>query len=48
MALVDLTDDEVVEFVKFLINKGANVNTQDLDGNTPLHLLALYNSQLNH
>lgn len=48
MALVDLTDDEVVEFVKFLINKGANVNTQDLDGNTPLHLLAVYNSQLNH
>ena len=44
MALVDLTDDEVVEFVKFLINKGANVNTQDLDGNTPLHLLAVYNS----
>ena len=48
MALVDLTDDEVVEFVRFLISKGANVNTQDLQGNTPLHLLAQYSSQQNH
>lgn len=30
MALVDLTDDEVVDFIKFLISKGANVKTADL------------------
>jgi ankyrin repeat protein len=30
MALVDLTDDDVVDFIKFLISKGANVKTADL------------------
>jgi ankyrin repeat protein len=48
MALVDLTDDEVVDFIKFLISKGANVNTADLKGLTPLHLLATYDSKLSH
>jgi len=48
MALFDLSTDDVVDFVKFLITKGANVNTSDLTGNTPLHLLASYQSKLSH
>ena len=47
MALVDLTDDDVVDFIKFLISKGANVNITDLQGNNPLHLLATYSTKLN-
>lgn len=47
MALFDLSADDVVDFVKFLISKGANVNTADLKGDTPLHLLANYTSKLN-
>jgi ankyrin repeat protein len=46
MALFDLSTLEVVDFVKFLILKGANVNTSDLNGDTPLHLLANYTSKL--
>ena len=48
MALVDLTDSDVVDFIKFLISKGANVNNADLKGDTPLHLMAIYTSKLNH
>lgn len=48
MALVDLTDGEVVDFVKFLISKGANVNCSNLKGDSPLHLMATYTSKLNH
>jgi ankyrin repeat protein len=48
MALFDLRTDDVVDFVKFLITKGANVNTSDLNGDTPLHLLASYSSKLSH
>ena len=48
MALFDLSTDDVVDFVKFLITKGANVNTSDLNGDTPLHLLASYSSKLSN
>lgn len=48
MALFDLSTLEVVDFVKFLILKGANVNTSDLNGDTPLHLLANYSSKLSN
>ena len=48
MALVDLTESTIVDFIKFLISKGANVKTADLQGNTPLHLMATYTSKLSH
>jgi len=48
MALFDLSADDVANFVTFLISKGANVNTADLKGDTPLHLLANYTSKLSH
>lgn len=46
MACVDLTADDVTDFVKFLLSKGANPNLADLEGQTPLHILATYKSRL--
>ena len=34
--------DRYTKIVKFLLNKGANVNLQNYDGDTPLHLAARY------
>ena len=33
---------QITKIVKFLLNKGANVNLQNYDGDTPLHLAARY------
>jgi len=44
MACVDLTADNVSDFVKFLLSKGADPNLADLEGQTPLHILATYKS----
>lgn len=46
MACVDLSADDVTDFVKFLLSKGANPNLADLEGQTPLHILATYKSRL--
>ena len=42
MAISDLKDASVLEFVKFLIDKGADPSIADTDGNTCLHRLACY------
>ena len=34
--------DRYTKIVKFLLNKGANTNLQNYDGDTPLHLAARY------
>ena len=46
MACVDLSADEVTDFVKFLLSKGADPNLADLEGQTPLHILATYKSRV--
>lgn len=46
MIMIDLTDSQSVEFAKFLLERGANPNICDLDGNTALHLLAGYKSKV--
>lgn len=43
MALCDLTDPSVLDFIKFLIEKGADPTISDVDGNTCMHKLACYN-----
>jgi ankyrin repeat protein len=42
MLMIDLTDASCLEFAKFLLDKSANPNISDLDGNTALHMLAGY------
>lgn len=39
MALLDLTE-QTVEFVKYLLDKGANPNLLDIEGQNALHYLA--------
>ncbi len=46
MLMIDLTDASCVDFAKFLLEKGANPNINDLDGNTALHMLAGYKSKI--
>ena len=46
MIMIDLTDSQSVEFAKFLLERGANPNICDLDGNTALHILAGYKSKV--
>lgn len=43
MVLRDLSDPSVVEFVQFLLDKGADTKICDVDGDTCLHHLAQYN-----
>ena len=38
----DLTDVSCFDFAKFLLDKGANPNIKDLNGNTVLHKIASY------
>jgi ankyrin repeat protein len=40
MAMLDIEEPKCVEFAKFLIEKGADVNLGDVDKTTPLHILA--------
>jgi ankyrin repeat protein len=42
MAMLNLEDSTCVEFAKFLISKGADVNLGDVEFVTPLHILAGY------
>jgi ankyrin repeat protein len=46
MLMTDLTDASCLNFAKFLLDKGANPNINDLDGNNVLHLLASYDSKI--
>lgn len=46
MACVDLSQPDVVDFVKFLLDKGADPNLGTLEGLTPLHNLAFYKSTI--
>lgn len=40
MAMLNLEDSGCVEFAKFLLSKGADVNLGDVELVTPLHILA--------
>ena len=46
MLMIDLSDASCLEFAKFLLDKSANPNISDLDGNTALHMLARYKSKI--
>lgn len=43
MAIADLSEPESFDFVKFLVDRGADPKIADVDGNTVLHKLAAYN-----
>ena len=43
MVLSDLSDPSVLDFVKYLVEKGADTALADVDGDTCLHHLACYN-----
>ena len=45
LSMVDLTDPFAIDFSKHLLEKGANVNSSDVNGRTCLHALATYTSQ---
>lgn len=40
MAMLDIEEPKCVEFAKFLIEKGADVNLGDVNKTAPLHILA--------
>jgi ankyrin repeat protein len=40
MTMMDISDSSCIEFTKFLLEKGADVNMTDVEGNCPLVLLA--------
>jgi len=40
--MLNLEEPNCVEFARFLLDKGANVNLGDVDQVTPLHILAAY------
>jgi len=40
--MIDLSEPSCVNFAKYLLDKGADPNIADVDGNTPLHRLAAY------
>jgi ankyrin repeat protein len=42
MNMIDLSEPSCVNFAKYLLEKGADPNVADVDGNTPLHRLAAY------
>lgn len=46
MACLDLSKHGIVDFIKFLLEKGADPNMADLDGLTSLHNLAHYVSKV--
>ena len=43
MAVEDLSDHTVFDFIKFLLEKGADATVTDTNGDTLLHRLASYN-----
>lgn len=42
MAMLNLEEPNCIEFAKFLLEKGADINMGDVDGTRPLHILAAY------
>src|SRR5262249_48710931 len=44
MTLLMMTGDNDFQIAKMAVGAGANVNAQDINGNTPLHYAAYYNS----
>jgi hypothetical protein len=40
MALMNIEDSSCLEFIKYLMDKGADVNMGDVDKRRPLHVLA--------
>jgi ankyrin repeat protein len=42
MAMLNLEEPTCIEFTKFLLTKGADVNLGDVGNVTPLHILAAY------
>jgi ankyrin repeat protein len=48
MAMLNLEEPTCIEFTKFLISKGADVNLGDVNMVTPLHILAAYKPVADH
>lgn len=48
MALLNIEDNSCLEFTKYLIDKGADVNMGDVEKESPLHVLARTKPQLDH